>query len=201
MQEIISEIILKVIAVMKSDWKSNYVVYPIMDMAQWEKIAFRQTFITYEIEAPIKDRYNRFKAKYDGETDVKLMDFLEIDDQYKFETNYLHCLREESGGKVTRRFVNKGDVDDLIGKILKYDFSSYKIIRPDWDTYFMKLAHVAATRSNCMKRSVGAIVVSPDKQIVATGYNGTTFGYDNCFEGGCKRCNDPSNKQGENLDL
>jgi len=45
-----------------------------------------------------------------------------------------------------------------------------------------------ATRSNCMKRCVGAVIVN-DLRIVSTGYNGTPFGSLNCNEGGCERCN------------
>ena len=61
-------------------------------------------------------------------------------------------------------------------------------MRPKWDTYFLRLAEVVATRSNCMKRAVGAVIVN-DHRIVSTGYNGTPFGYTNCNEGGCERCN------------
>lgn len=59
--------------------------------------------------------------------------------------------------------------------------------RPDWDTYFMDIAQVAAKRSNCSRRHVAAVVVS-DRRIIATGYNGTPRGIKNCFEGGCARC-------------
>jgi len=52
----------------------------------------------------------------------------------------------------------------------------------------MRIAHVASTRTNCMKRAVGAVIVV-DKRIVATGYNGTPFATKNCNEGGCDRCN------------
>ena len=52
----------------------------------------------------------------------------------------------------------------------------------------MKLADLAAQRSNCMKRGNGAIIVK-DKRIVSTGYNGTPFKHLNCNEGGCFRCN------------
>ena len=52
----------------------------------------------------------------------------------------------------------------------------------------MRFAHTAKLRSNCMKRSVGAIVVK-DKRIVSVGYNGTPHGYPNCYELGCERCN------------
>ena len=56
--------------------------------------------------------------------------------------------------------------------------------RPGWDEYFMRIACVAALRSNCMKRKVGAVIVR-DKRVISTGYNGTPRGTENCFEGGC----------------
>ena len=59
--------------------------------------------------------------------------------------------------------------------------------RPDWDTYFMEIAHVVATRANCSRRKVAAVVVS-ENRIISTGYNGTPRGVKNCFEGGCPRC-------------
>ncbi|MDZ4199398.1 MAG: dCMP deaminase family protein [Kiritimatiellia bacterium] len=59
--------------------------------------------------------------------------------------------------------------------------------RPDWDTYFMDVAHVVARRSNCRRRHVAAVIVR-DRRIVSTGYNGTPRGIRNCTEGGCPRC-------------
>jgi dCMP deaminase len=61
--------------------------------------------------------------------------------------------------------------------------------RPSWDEYFMLQAELAKLRSNCMTRKVGAVIVRNHRQI-ATGYNGTPPGIKNCFEGGCKRCQD-----------
>ncbi len=60
--------------------------------------------------------------------------------------------------------------------------------RPDWDNYFMNIAHVAASRSNCCRRQVAAVIVR-DFRIISTGYNGTPRGITNCNEGGCPRCN------------
>ena len=60
--------------------------------------------------------------------------------------------------------------------------------RPDWDEYFMNIAEVVATRSNCSRRQVAAVIVK-DHRIISTGYNGTPRGIENCFEGGCPRCN------------
>jgi dCMP deaminase len=61
--------------------------------------------------------------------------------------------------------------------------------RPGWDEYFMSIARVVASRSNCMKRKVAAVIVK-DRRIISTGYNGTPRGVKNCNEGGCPRCND-----------
>ena len=69
--------------------------------------------------------------------------------------------------------------------------------RPSWDVYFMNMAKVAASRSNCIRRHVGAVIVK-DKQVVSTGYNGTPRGITNCDEGGCPRCSSDA-KTGENL--
>jgi dCMP deaminase len=52
----------------------------------------------------------------------------------------------------------------------------------------MSIARVVASRSNCVKRKVAA-VVTRDRRIISTGYNGTPRGTRNCNEGGCPRCN------------
>jgi dCMP deaminase len=58
--------------------------------------------------------------------------------------------------------------------------------RPDWDTYFIAIAMMAATRSTCLRRQVGA-VITKDRQIVSTGYNGAPSGTAHCLEVGCMR--------------
>jgi dCMP deaminase len=59
--------------------------------------------------------------------------------------------------------------------------------RPEWDEYFINVAHVVKTRSNCSRRHVAA-VITKDQQVVSTGYNGTPRGITNCCDGGCPRC-------------
>lgn len=44
----------------------------------------------------------------------------------------------------------------------------------------MKIANIIKTRSNCMKRSVGAVLVK-NKRLVSAGYNGTPMGFKNCY--------------------
>ena len=60
------------------------------------------------------------------------------------------------------------------------------IERPDWDIYFLLLAQVAAMRSTCLRRRVGAVLVR-DRQILSTGYNGAPRGVSHCEEVGCLR--------------
>ena len=51
----------------------------------------------------------------------------------------------------------------------------------------MNIARVVASRANCRRRQVAAVIVR-DRRIISTGYNGTPRGATNCFEGGCPRC-------------
>jgi dCMP deaminase len=83
---------------------------------------------------------------------------------------------------------NEGALAELheqLGRLLR---ANLYFARPDWDEYFMSIARVVATRSNCVKRKVAA-VVTVDRRIISTGYNGTPRGVTNCNEGGCPRCN------------
>jgi len=59
--------------------------------------------------------------------------------------------------------------------------------RPSWDEYFMRIARVVASRSDCVRRQVAAILVK-DRRVIGTGYNGTPRGAANCSAGGCPRC-------------
>lgn len=58
--------------------------------------------------------------------------------------------------------------------------------RPSWDEYFLQLADLVATRSTCLRRQVGAVLVR-DKRIIATGYNGAARGLSHCLDIGCLR--------------
>lgn len=58
--------------------------------------------------------------------------------------------------------------------------------RPSWNEYFMKIAEILATRSTCIRRKVGTVIVK-DKRILATGYNGVPVGVAHCNVTGCLR--------------
>ena len=50
----------------------------------------------------------------------------------------------------------------------------------------MTLANQVATRTTCMRRGVGAVIVK-ERRILATGYNGVPAGLAHCAETGCLR--------------
>lgn len=58
--------------------------------------------------------------------------------------------------------------------------------RPSWDEYFMQITRQVATRSTCLRRQVGAVIVH-NKRIIATGYNGGPAGLAHCLDIGCLR--------------
>lgn len=73
---------------------------------------------------------------------------------------------------------------------LVYEYYRYNIAmddnRPSWDAYFMQLAQLVATRSTCLRRKVGAVLVK-DKHVISSGYNGAPRGLSHCRELGCLR--------------
>ena len=58
--------------------------------------------------------------------------------------------------------------------------------RPSWDEYFATLAKQVSTRTTCIRRAVGAVIVK-DNRILATGYNGVPSGMEHCGVTGCLR--------------
>lgn len=56
--------------------------------------------------------------------------------------------------------------------------------RKDWDTYFMDIAYMASTRSQCSRRRVGTVLVQ-GKKLLGSAYNGAPMGVPDCSEAGC----------------
>lgn len=58
------------------------------------------------------------------------------------------------------------------------------IKRPEWDEYFLKLAMLASERATCPRMHCGCVLVK-NKNVIATGYNGSIPGDDHCDQVGC----------------
>lgn len=70
--------------------------------------------------------------------------------------------------------------------------------RPSWHEYFMGIADLVSTRSTCIRRKVGAVLVK-EKRILCSGYNGAPSKVPHCSETGCLReqLNVPSGEKHE----
>lgn len=60
-------------------------------------------------------------------------------------------------------------------------------MRVDKDTYYLKIAEDVASRSTCIRKQYGAVIVNND-EIIATGYNGAPRGEANCCDNGYCYC-------------
>jgi dCMP deaminase len=56
-------------------------------------------------------------------------------------------------------------------------------LRPNWDEYFMEGARWAASKSDCERDKVGAVIVDKHNRVRITGYNGAPKG-----DPGCDTC-------------
>lgn len=61
------------------------------------------------------------------------------------------------------------------------------------DDYYLNIAQAVSKRSSCLKRQYGCVIVN-NREIIATGYNGSPRDTPNCCDKGyCKRLNVPHN--------
>lgn len=70
--------------------------------------------------------------------------------------------------------------------------------RPSNDQYFLEMASLASTKSTCVRRQVGCVLVNSLNHVLATGYNGVPSKFDHCFD---EPCEGAKSKPGEGLDL
>lgn len=59
--------------------------------------------------------------------------------------------------------------------------------RSSWKEYFFSICELVATRSTCIRKDVGCVIVSEDKRILATGYNGAPRKAKHCTKETCLR--------------
>lgn len=70
--------------------------------------------------------------------------------------------------------------------------------RPSWQKYFIEMSYLVASRSTCLRRKVGAVIVK-NNQVLSTGYNGAPKSVPHCSITGCLReqLNVPSGERHE----
>ncbi|KAI5967525.1 DCD1 [Candida margitis] len=163
------------------NWRDNYVISHIADISMLKALQKRPFFLHISIDAPLSMRYKRYAKKKQT-----LEEFVEHNDDTLF--NSKSPLLEINNQAQVKIINTSTSIKDLFIKLSELNLLDPSRLRPTWDSYFMRLADLAALRSNCMKRRVGCVIVR-DKRVVATGYNGTPRHLTNCNQGGCSRCN------------
>ena len=173
----------------KIDPNRNYVVDSIRNPAEVLALRSAGDFVLLSVDASPEIRFDRIRQRGREQDPQTLEDFLLLEEAEKQSDSEHKQSIEDCQTMADATMINDGSLEDLhrkvteiVGKLLQQSK------RPDWDQYFMSIAQVVASRSNCVKRKVAAVVVK-DRRIISTGYNGTPRGTRNCNEGGCPRCN------------
>ena len=167
----------------------NYVIDSIRNPAEVEVLRGRTShFQLLWIDAPDTLRFSRMRERArpgDPETleELRRVEGRELSSDDP-NAQQLLAVRDLADFKID----NGGDLGALHAQVQAILERSYRFERPSWDEYFMEIARVVASRSNCVKRKVAA-VITKDRRVISTGYNGTPRGVANCNEGGCPRCN------------
>ncbi len=166
----------------------NHVIDSIRHPAEVEVFQRARDWVLLWVEASAETRYERLRARGRVGEDISFGEFQALQER-ELESpdpsrQQLLAVRELADEVIS----NEGTPEDLAADLQRVlERRLFFRARPSWDEYFMSIARVVASRSNCVKRNVGAVVVS-DRRIISTGYNGTPRGVRNCNEGGCPRC-------------
>ena len=169
----------------------NYVVDSIRNPAEARALLETGKTTLVYVTAPAETRFERMKVRR-REGDPRSFEAFKTIDRLEMGGKDEHGQKlGEVFALATKKLVNDGDFKELydaVDQMLSEVSAEFKPMRPSWDLYFMNIAKVVASRSNCVKRHVAAVIVK-DRRIISTGYNGTPRGIRNCNEGGCPRCN------------
>lgn len=194
-------------------WRERWVTTDVMSKEVLDAYSRRPFFLLISVDAPLLVRWQRYQKRKqepapgsdqqqpaepaarslpDGQQQAAhpaetLEDFVTLSDAQLYHPEAGQATHISSAP--VRLLNTSTSLAHLYVNLGKLDLLSTERLRPSWDNYFMTLASLAARRSNCMKRRVGCVVVSHNRRVISTGYNGTPRGIRNCGEGGCPRCN------------
>ncbi|ODV84080.1 hypothetical protein CANARDRAFT_9073 [[Candida] arabinofermentans NRRL YB-2248] len=164
------------------NWRENYVLTDIKSIEFLESLLKRPFFLHVSVDRSLKLRYERYQLT----KNTSFGSFAEISDNQLFDNQCTQLkIIDRSEIKIINNTKSKAELHDLLASL---NLTNNERLRPSWDLYFMRLADLAALRSNCMKRRVGCVIMR-ENRVIATGYNGTPRNFVNCNQGGCPRCN------------
>ena len=152
----------------------NYVIDSIRNPAEVDVLRRRKDFKLLGVDAGQAVRFERSRERGREGAPQSLEQFI-CEEEWELQSpdpvrQQLVATRNMADVVVA----NDGTLEDLhrrLAELLPSLMSRFD--RPDWDDYFMTIARVVASRSNCIKRKVAAIIVTVDRRVISTGYNGT----------------------------
>jgi len=171
----------------------------------------KQNAVIIAVDAPQNQRFDRLIERARASDPTSWEGFLQMEerDAGRGENNSgqqtVKCME-----MADYRIINDGTLEELktkieylLMKILSKDKEENKVTANkinktekrksylSWDEYFMGIAILSSKRSKDPSTQVGACIVTPNKKIVGTGYNG--------FPQGCSDDNLPWDREGEFL--
>ena len=175
--------------IQKMDPSKNHIIDSLRNPDEIREFQKLENFHLWNIMAEEETRFNRIiERKREGDPKT-FEEFREFEARESKSDNKSAQQLEECAGMAEHMIENNGSLAELFDKVDSVLLQTpVEFSRPTWDEYFMNIAKEVATRSNCVKRKVAAVIVR-EKRIISTGYNGTPRGVRNCNEGGCPRCN------------
>jgi dCMP deaminase len=177
----------------------NYVVDSIRNPMEVDVLRRRKDFVLVAVDANQMARFERSRLRGREGAPASFEQFVR-EEERELQSADPVCQQLIATRHMADVILNNdGTVAELhrkLEEIMPALMSNFD--RPGWDEYFLDIAKVVASRSNCIKRKVAALIVR-DRRIISTGYNGTPRGAKNCNEGGCPRCNSMA-QSGTSLD-
>ena len=173
----------------KLEFGQNYVIDSIRNPVEVEVLRTNVKFSLLAVTASAEIRFERICSRGRESDPQTLEEFNALEEAEASNSRDEGQKLLETEALADYTIENNDGIDALqqsVGAL--FQELSLNNNRPTWDQYFMDIAKVVATRSNCCRRQVAAVIVK-DKRIISTGYNGTPRGTKNCNEGGCPRCN------------
>ncbi|CAG8755884.1 34765_t:CDS:2, partial [Racocetra persica] len=182
----------------KTNYTENYELTE--ELKEYRKSSL---FLLLAVDNKLKDKYEYWKKnkKSKDSGNSQIFEFMEESDKW-WDNDKNHEILSIADHTVKSDLTVNADLTELTDKskkelrniMSKYttcDGKEIKVLlpkRPTKNAYFMYLAELTASRTNCMSRKVGCVLVKNGYRVIATGYNGTPTNIKHCIEGNCKSC-------------
>lgn len=176
------------LAMQQMEPNKNYTITSIRNPTEVEVLKTRKDFILVKVEAPIKERFERMKARIrekNREDDIQTFEEFKQKEQQEQsenpESQQVHKCMEMADVTI----INNRDLMTFYKKIDRFlnDWRPKLDKRIGWDEYFLELTEVVAKRATCDRGKSGAVIVK-DKRVLSTGYVGAPTGLPHCDEVG-----------------